>query len=88
MSDEQTFEYGDVVDCNICTTPMSIIIFGELKGPEQYGAIYVGGNARTTGLALKGHYLSKTGVDLKKADKYHERYTTKYPDKLKDLLED
>ena len=52
MNDEQTFEFGDVVDCNICTTPMSITIFGKLNGPEKYGDIYVGGNARTIGIEL------------------------------------
>jgi len=84
---ESEFEYGDVVDCNICTTPMSLFIFGKLKGPEEYGDIYVCGNQRTFGLALKGHYLKKTGVDLKKADKYHELYVARYPNKLKDLDE-
>jgi hypothetical protein len=83
MSDETIFEFGDVVDCDICTTPMSITIFGKLNGPEKYGDIYVGGNSRTIGIALKGHYLSKTGVDLKKADQYRERYIEQNPDKLK-----
>ncbi len=83
MSDEERFEFGDVVDCNICTTPMSITIFGKLNGPEEYGDIYVGGNKRTPSIALKGHYLSKTGVDLKKADKYRELYIAKNPNKLK-----
>lgn len=82
---EKTFEYGDVVDCNFCATPLSLFIFGKLKGPEEYGDIYVGGNQRTVGLALKGHYLTKTGVDIAKADKYHEIYVAKYPNKLKEV---
>jgi len=80
-----TFKYGDVVDCDICTTPISLFIIGELKGPEEYGNIYVGGNERKIGLALKGHYLKKTGVNEAKADKYREIYIAKYPDKLKEL---
>ena len=82
---ETKFEYGDVVDCNICTTPMEIIIFGELDGPEEYGAIYVGGNVKTFGIAIKGHYLNKTGVNVEKADKWRDRYEAAKPNKLKDL---
>jgi len=82
---ETEFEYGDVVDCNISTTPMEIIIFGELEGPEEYGAIYVGGNMKTVGIALKGHYLNKTGVNVDKADRYRERYIATKPNKLKEL---
>jgi len=82
-----TFKYGDVVDCDICTTLLSITIFGTLNGPEEYGDIYVGGNERTIGLAIKGHYLKKTGVNEAKADKYHEIYVAKYPNKLKEREE-
>jgi len=82
---ETEFEYGDVVDCNICTTPMEIIIFGELNGPKEHGTIYVGGNLKTAGIAIKGHYLSKTGVNVEKADKWRERYIEMKPGKLKEL---
>ena len=83
---EKTFEFGDIVDCNICSTPMVLTIFGELNGPEEYGDIYVAGDKRTLGLALKGHYLKKTGdVNLTKAEDYRELYLKKYPNKLKEL---
>lgn len=83
---ETKFEFGDVVDCNICSTPMVLIIFGELNGPEEYGDIYVAGDKRTLGLALKDCYLKKTGdVNLAKAGDYRELYIQKYPNKLKEL---
>ena len=85
MSNETKFEFGDVVDCNISKSPMEIIIFGELEGPEEYGSIYVGGNVKTVGIAIKGHYLSKTGVNVEKADKYRDRYEAAKPNKLKEL---
>ena len=82
---ETEFEYGDVVDCAICNPPMEIIIIGALHGPEEYGTIYIGSNPKTFGMAIKGHYLTKTGVNMKKADDYCEDYMIKYPNKLKDL---
>ncbi len=81
---ETEFKYGDVVDCAICKPPLSMIIFGELYGPEEYGDIYMAGDPKYS-IAIKGHYLTKTDVNIAKADKYRDRYESLTPNKLKDL---